>query len=101
MQHAFACGNSWKPIEPTPALTPEASDPINHPGHYTSVVPGIECIQVTEHMSFLRGNAIKYLWRAGAKGDVVEDLKKAVWYIQREIDSIGRSGGEDLSKVAE
>lgn len=61
------------------------SDPVNHPTHYTDVVPGIECIEVVKHFSFTRGNAIKYLWRAGAKGDVVEDLRKAVWYIESEI----------------
>lgn len=64
------------------------SDPVNHPSHYTDVVPGIECIAVTEHFSFLRGNAIKYLWRAGAKGNVIEDLRKAAWYIEREIESL-------------
>jgi hypothetical protein len=61
------------------------SDPVNHPSHYTDVVPGVECIDVTEHFSFLRGNAIKYLWRAGAKGDLRQDLEKARWYIDREI----------------
>lgn len=63
-------------------------DSVNHPSHYTSVVPGIECIDVVEHMTFLRGNAIKYLWRAGAKGDIIEDLKKARWYIDREISNL-------------
>lgn len=68
---------------------PAPADPVNHPQHYTSVVPGVECIEVTEHFDFLRGNAIKYLWRAGAKGDSpVEDLRKAKWYIDREIDRI-------------
>lgn len=61
------------------------ADAVNHPSHYTRVVPGVECIQVTEHFGFLRGNAIKYLWRAGAKGDPVQDLRKARWYIDREI----------------
>ncbi len=68
------------------------SDPVNHPSHYTDVVPGIECIDVTEHFSFLRGNAIKYLWRAGAKGDAVQDLHKAAWYIAREIAWLERGG---------
>jgi hypothetical protein len=45
----------------------------------------VECIQVTEHLNFCIGNAIKYLWRAGLKGATVEDLKKARWYIDREI----------------
>jgi len=60
-------------------------DNINHPKHYTSHPSGVECIQITEHMSFNLGNAIKYLWRADEKGAPLDDLKKAVWYIQREI----------------
>lgn len=59
-------------------------DSVNHPKHYTSHPSGIECIQITEHLSFTIGNAIKYLWRADEKGGV-EDLQKAVWYINREI----------------
>lgn len=61
------------------------NDPINNPKHYTSHPSGVECIQVTEHMSFNLGNAIKYLWRADEKGAPLEDLKKAAWYINREI----------------
>ena len=61
-------------------------DPVNHPKHYTNHPSGIECIQITEHMGFNLGNAIKYIWRADLKNDAVEDLKKAVWYVQREID---------------
>ena len=66
------------------------NDPVNHPKHYTNHPSGIECIQITEHMGFNLGNAIKYLWRADLKADAVEDMKKAVWYIQREIDKRGR-----------
>lgn len=64
------------------------NDSVNHPKHYTSHPSGIECIQVTEHMDFCIGNAIKYLWRAGGKNDEVEDLEKAIWYIQRKIDLV-------------
>lgn len=71
----------------------EESSAVNHPSHYNEV-PGIECIEVVEHFDFCRGNAIKYLWRAGSKGDVVEDLKKAVWYIEREIQSIEKKRSE-------
>jgi hypothetical protein len=60
-------------------------DPVNHPKHYTSHPSGIECIQITEHMGFNLGNAVKYIWRADLKGDAIEDLKKAQWYIEREI----------------
>lgn len=63
------------------------SDAIN-PAHYQSHPSGIECIQITEHMNFCRGNAIKYLWRAGEKGDAIEDLRKARWYIDREIQRL-------------
>lgn len=60
-------------------------DMINHPPHYNKHPSGIECITITEHMTFCLGNAVKCLWRADLKGDSIEDLKKAVWYIQREI----------------
>ncbi|MFJ9900273.1 DUF3310 domain-containing protein [Streptomyces sp. NPDC091280] len=71
--------------EITPALeTENASDPVNHPAHYTWL-PGIEVIDITQHFSFVIGNALKYLMRAGHKGDAVEDLKKALWYIQFEL----------------
>lgn len=60
-------------------------DPVNHPTHYTSHPSGIECISITRHMSFNLGNAIKYIWRADLKGDSIEDLKKAVWYLTDEI----------------
>ena len=61
-------------------------DPVNHPRHYTGHPSGIECIEIAEHLNFCVGNAIMYLWRAGLKGDAVEDLRKAAWYVQREID---------------
>lgn len=65
-------------------------NPVNHPKHYTSHPSGVECIQITEHMGFNLGNAVKYIWRADLKANAVEDMKKAVWYIQREIDKRGR-----------
>ena len=61
-------------------------DVVNQPKHYTEHPSGIECIQVTEHMGFNLGNAIKYIWRCDLKLDAIEDLKKAKWYIDREID---------------
>ena len=60
-------------------------DPVNHPRHYTTHPSGVECIQITEHMGFNLGNAMKYIWRADEKNNAVEDLRKAVWYVQREI----------------
>ena len=67
------------------------TDNVNHPTHYTSnpakcsCGASVECIQITEHMGFNLGNAIKYVWRADLKADAVEDLRKARWYIEREI----------------
>jgi hypothetical protein len=61
------------------------SDPVNHPEHYNAHPSGIECIQVTEWMSFPLGSAMKYIWRADLKSDAIEDLKKAIWYLEREI----------------
>lgn len=61
-------------------------DPVNHPKHYTDHPSGIECIQITEHMGFCLGNAIKYIWRADLKNNATEGLEKAIWYIEREIE---------------
>lgn len=92
-----------------------AHDAVNHPAHYTSDPSGVECIQITRHRNFNIGNAIKYLWRAGLKGgnanfvliedtekrtltrkplageseSEIQDLNKAIWYIQDEIKRLG------------
>jgi hypothetical protein len=63
-------------------------DPVNPP-HYRKHPSGIECIEVTRHLNFNIGNAIKYLWRYMDKGDPVENLKKAQWYIDDEIKRLG------------
>jgi len=65
------------------------NDNVNHPPHYNKSPSGVECITVVEHMSFNIGNAIKYLWRADHKNGV-EDLKKAAWYVQREIERVSK-----------
>jgi hypothetical protein len=64
------------------------NDNVNHPEHYNSHPSGVECIEITEHMNFCLGNAVKYIWRASLKGNEVEDLRKARWYISREIARI-------------
>lgn len=73
-------------------------DMVEHPPHYTSHPSGIECIQVTRHMGFSIGNAIKYLWRADEKGNAIEDLQKAKWYIEDEIRK--REGGDVVAQLA-
>lgn len=71
---------------------PPKDDAVNHPTHYTSHPSGVECIQVTRHMNFNLGNAVKYIWRAGLKGSrkvkLIEDLKKARWYLDDEIKKL-------------
>lgn len=64
-----------------------SKDAIN-PAHYRAHASGVECIAIAEHFSFCIGNAIKYLWRAGLKGEAIEDLKKAQWYVTREIERL-------------
>ena len=65
-------------------------DNVNHPPHYTwlKVKCGIEVIDIVRHMDFCLGNAIKYISRAGKKGDKLEDLLKAQWYLAREIERV-------------
>jgi len=57
---------------------------VDHPNHYMQHPSGVECITISEHMNFNLGNAMKYIWRNKEKNGL-EDLKKAEWYIRREI----------------
>ena len=61
-------------------------DPVSHPSHYTSHPSGVECIDISKDMNFNLGNGLKYIWRADLKNDAVEDLKKAIWYIEKELE---------------
>lgn len=70
-------------------------DPVAHPKHYTQHPSGVECIEITRHMNFNIGNAVKYLWRAGLKGpDPIVDLQKAQWYIVDEIKRLEKTTQE-------
>lgn len=71
-------------------------DLVNQPPHYKSHPSGIECIRITEHFNFNRGNAIKYIWRAGEKNSEIQDLKKAAWYINREIERMETTNPNEL-----
>ncbi len=62
-------------------------DLVNHPPHYRQL-KGFEVIQITEQFNFNKGNALKYIMRSSFKGHEVEDLKKSVWYINREIERL-------------
>ena len=61
------------------------NDAVNNPKHYTSHPSGLECIELSRHLDFNRGNALKYIWRCDLKKDAIEDLKKAIWYLEDEI----------------
>lgn len=77
--------------------TVQSVDMVNHPPHYNQHPKGIECIDVIEDNPFLNlGNAMRYLWRVswGGKWDSDEDLKKAIWFIQREIQRRAKRGVE-------
>lgn len=62
------------------------NDSVNHPSHYTSHPSGVECITIARHMTFNLGNVLKYIWRCEDKGKYLEDLKKAAWYLNNEIE---------------
>jgi len=64
------------------------SDPVHNPSHYKS--GGIEVIDVIEafELNYRLGNVIKYVLRAGRKDDLLQDLEKAAWYLDREIDKL-------------
>jgi len=82
----------------------QPDDAVNHPSHYTSG-PKCECGRVIECITVIRdhrlaiGNAMKYLWRNGLKRDAgksagekqIEDLRKAVWFIEDEIAQLERA----------
>lgn len=70
---------------PDPPPPPHEPERVNHPPHYNRHPSGIEAIEVCEHMNFNLGNAVKYIWRADEKGQATEDLKKAIWYLDREL----------------
>lgn len=78
-EHGKAIGNAFV-----------VDDAVNHPKHYTSHPSGVECIDIIEHMTHNAGAAVKYLWRAGLKdiAPLVQDLEKARWYIDREIQRL-------------
>lgn len=71
---------------PNPIARPEQPDMVNHPPHYN--VKGFEVIDIIDAfgLNFNMGNALKYLLRADRKGNKVQDLQKAIWYLQREIN---------------
>ena len=71
------------------------SEQVNHPSHYQG--NGIECIDAMiaafgpfEVASFCKLNAFKYIWRCLDKGKTVEDIEKAIWYLNKYKDLVGQ-----------
>lgn len=77
----------------------EVIDNVNHPKHYISHPSGIECIEIARYYCFSIGNVFKYIWRAGLKKSAaltdidkeIEDLEKAIWYINDRIFELKES----------
>ena len=73
-------------------------DPVNHPQHYASHPSGVEVIEITRHLNFNIGNAVKYICRHNLKGNPVQDIQKAHWYVADEI--LRTSGSKDAFPIA-
>lgn len=89
--HASWCP-TLKEVEVYPlSIVSRDEDPVNHPSHYTAY-KRLEVIDLTEQLNFNRGNAVKYICRAGLKNkdEEIQDLEKAAWYINREIERLQR-----------
>lgn len=94
------CGLHADNFLPLPVHEPETepepiADVVNHPTHYAGK-GGLECIDVIEafELDFHLGNAVKYILRAGKKDEVTQELRKAIWYLEREIGLYGEGEGK-------
>jgi len=75
-----------------PQPTAVQNDPVEHPSHYTyGTIETIDYIE-DKGFNFCLGNVIKYVTRAGHKDNALEDLKKARWYLDREIEALEGEG---------
>jgi len=70
--------------------------PVINPAHYNAHPSGVECIDIVKHMNFCCGNAVKYIWRAGDKGNYVQDLRKAINYLEYEIERYQNGPGKSV-----
>lgn len=70
-----------------------AGEQVNHPAYYGGADNPYEAIKVIEawELGFCLGNTVKYISRAGKKDNVLQDLKKARWYLDREINNLEKS----------
>ena len=90
------CDVCADPLPFEPDTSYHSSDAFNveieHPSHYNWF--DIECMDVAQHFSFHRGNALKYIWRAGRKAGVsaADDLKKAMYCLKQELELLEQEG---------
>lgn len=85
-------------LDPAPSMPKQylselkSKEMVNHPSHYQTS-SGMEVIDVIEafNLGFCLGNVVKYILRAGHKDDILQDLKKAKWYLEREIATIEKN----------
>ncbi|MFJ8384713.1 DUF3310 domain-containing protein [Streptomyces sp. NPDC094438] len=82
----------WNIDKSKPVQSSTTNDAVNSPSYYTQgYANGAEVIDIAEALPYNRGNAVKYLARARKKDNEIEDLRKALWYIKRELDRLGAS----------
>lgn len=76
------------------------SEKVDHPPHYGGADDPYEAIKVIEawRLGFHLGNAVKYICRAGRKDDELEDLKKALWYLNRHVKNLEDARGNEQQK---
>ena len=95
LRHPVDPGQRVKyPRTDVPQPKAEQFDVVNKARHYNTHPSGIECISIVEHMNFCLGSALKYIWRADEKSNAIEDLKKAAYYIAREIARREKAGAK-------
>ena len=77
----------------------EQSSSAVSPNHYKA--NDVQCIDIIRHMSFAKGNAVKYLWRAGKKDNNSEaqDIKKAMWYLADELNRLGELSDKNMEII--
>ncbi len=64
------------------------NDPVSAPAHYRSHPSGVECIDIAKHEPYCIGAALKYIWRRNLKGAPIQDLGKAIQYLQFEVERL-------------
>ena len=75
---------------------PPKKEQVNHPQHYGGENNPYEAIKVIEawDLGFLLGNCVKYISRLGKKGDILEDARKAQWYLNRFVSNLEKHSGK-------